>query len=154
MTSTQPTSRPSKTRSLLAASATVAALAAAGCGSSTVYLGQSAHQRSVPITYGVAAPTAEQQITKVWHTAQDAAARGDYAAFKASLTPQAASIADAYGGATLLVNYKPHTLVSIKVHGDTAKTVDRGVDGQNPGVFVKTSDGWRIGVDVSQMPTK
>jgi hypothetical protein len=61
MTSTQPTSRPSKTRSLIAASAIVAALAAAGCGSSTVYLGQSAHQRSVPITYGVAAAPSDQQ---------------------------------------------------------------------------------------------
>jgi hypothetical protein len=58
------TSSPSKTRSLLAASAIVAALAAAGCGSSsTVYLGQSAHQRSVPITYA-AKPAPARHVAK------------------------------------------------------------------------------------------
>jgi hypothetical protein len=68
------------------------------------------------------------------------------------MTPQAATVIDSLGGATLLASYKPSTLTSIKVHGDTAKVVERNADGSaHTDVFAKNSDGWKIGIDMSQI---
>ena len=71
-------------RITLITAAALTALAFAGCGGSTL-----------------SGQTATQQITQVWHTAENAMAHGDYAGVKATMTPQAAAVVDAFGGATL-----------------------------------------------------
>jgi hypothetical protein len=132
------------------ATVAVAAALAAGCGSTSSSSYDASHGSSAPVTHAPAVSDDQQQISQVWRTAESAMARGDYAAFKATLTPQAAVIVDSYGGASLMAQGKPATLASIKVNGDTAKTTTRQADGTiKPAVFVKTGDGWRISIDMS-----
>jgi hypothetical protein len=71
---------------------------------------------------------------------------------KRFMTPQAAAVIDSFGGAALLAHYTPDKLASIKVHGDTAKVVERHTDGStHTDLYVKTGNGWKIGIDMSQI---